>query len=189
MTGGRMSEQRDAHPAAAIDSGLGAVVMLLRYYGIGADPGQIQHRFGGVRFGVPEMLRCAKEFALRARAFSVDWLRLANIPLPAIAVPRDGNFLIVGKVGGGKVLVQSPGASKPAVMSQAEFEAVWDGRIVLMTRRAALGDLDRRFNISWFFGAIRKYRGLLSEVLLASRSQQANFVGCRHQAEFGEFRQ
>jgi subfamily B ATP-binding cassette protein HlyB/CyaB len=31
-----------------------------------------------------------------------------------------------------------------------------------------LGDLDRRFNISWFLGAIRKYRSLLSEVLLAS---------------------
>jgi len=53
-------------------------------------------------------------------------------------------------------------------MTRGEFENAWDGRIVLMTRRAALGDLGRRFNISWFLGAIRKYRSLLSEVLLAS---------------------
>ena len=53
-------------------------------------------------------------------------------------------------------------------MSRAEFEAVWDGRLVLMTGRAALGELSRRFGISWFLGAIHKYRRLLSEVLVAS---------------------
>jgi len=156
----------------SIDTGLGAVVMLLRYHGIGADPGQIQHRFGGVKFGIGEMLRCAKDFGLRARAFSTNWARLANTPFPGIAVLKDGNFMIVGKVGDGKILIQSPGSPRPAVMTQAEFEGVWDGRIVLMTRRASLGDLDRRFNVSWFLGAIRKYRSLLSEVLVASFALQ-----------------
>ena len=163
-----MSEQRESQATAAVDSGLGAVLMLLRFHGIGADAGQIRHRFGGASFGVAEVLRCAKEFGLRARVYAADWARLTNTALPGIAALKDGNFLIVGKVGDGKVLVQSPGNPKPAIMAQAEFEAVWDGHIVLMTRRAALGDLDRRFNISWFLGAIRKYRGLLSEVLLAS---------------------
>jgi subfamily B ATP-binding cassette protein HlyB/CyaB len=155
-------------PQAATDTGLAAVVMLLRYHGFGVDPGQIQHRFGGVRFGVPEMLRCAKEFGLRARAFSTKWRRLANLPFPAVAVLKDGNFLLIGKVGDGKILVQSPGTPKPLIITQAEFEQVWNGGVVLMTRRAALGDLDRRFNISWFLGAIKKYRSLLSEVLVAS---------------------
>jgi subfamily B ATP-binding cassette protein HlyB/CyaB len=163
-----MSDQRNPQAAAAVDSGLGAVVMLLRYHGIGADLGQIRHRFGGAGFGVAEILRCAREFGLRARVFATDWARLANTSLPGIAALKDGNFLILGKVGDGKVLVQMPGSPRPAVVNQAEFEDAWDGRIVLMTRRAALGDLDRRFNISWFLGAIRKYRSLLSEVLLAS---------------------
>jgi len=154
--------------ARAIDSGLGAVLMLLRFHGVGADRGQIQHQFRGVRFGVPEVLRCAKAFGLRARAFSTSWRRLADTPLPGIAVLKDGNFLIIGKVGDGKALVQSPGTPRPQIMTRAEFEAAWDGRIVLMTRRAPLGDLDRRFNLSWFLGAIKKYRSLLSEVLVAS---------------------
>jgi ABC-type bacteriocin/lantibiotic exporter with double-glycine peptidase domain len=53
-------------------------------------------------------------------------------------------------------------------MTRAEFEAGWDGRLVLMTKRAALTDLARRFDITWFLGAIHKYRRLLSEVLVAS---------------------
>src|SRR5215472_12250245 len=108
-----MSEQRDPQATAALDSGLGAVLMLLRFHGIGADAGQIQHRFGGVGFGVPEILRCAKEFGLRARVFATDWARLANTALPGIAALKDGNFLILGKVGDGKVLVQAPGSPKP----------------------------------------------------------------------------
>ncbi|MBV8168569.1 MAG: type I secretion system permease/ATPase, partial [Alphaproteobacteria bacterium] len=39
---------------------------------------------------------------------------------------------------------------------------------VLMTRRVGLVDLSRRFDITWFLGAIHKYRRLLGEVLVAS---------------------
>jgi subfamily B ATP-binding cassette protein HlyB/CyaB len=53
-------------------------------------------------------------------------------------------------------------------MSKAEFEAAWSGSVILMSRRASLTDLTRRFGIGWFLGAIHKYRKLLSEVLLAS---------------------
>src|SRR3974377_828929 len=54
------------------------------------------------------------------------------------------------------------------MVTRDQFEAIWDGRLVLMTRRASLTDLSRRFDITWFFGAIHKYRRLLGEVLVAS---------------------
>lgn len=53
-------------------------------------------------------------------------------------------------------------------MSRQEFEAVWDGQLVLMAARAGLVELSRRFGVSWFLGAIHKYRYLLGEVLVAS---------------------
>ena len=53
-------------------------------------------------------------------------------------------------------------------MTQAEFEEACDGRVVLMTRRAGLVDLSRRFDITWFLGAIHKYRHQLGEVVVAS---------------------
>jgi ATP-binding cassette, subfamily B, bacterial HlyB/CyaB len=152
---------------ASPNSGLAALVLLLRFHGIGADPAQIRHRFGE-RFGVSEMLRCAKEFGLKARGYQSNWHRLVKTPLPGIAALRDGSFLLLGKASEDQVLVQNPLSPQPALMSRAEFEAVWDGRIVLMTGRAALGELSRRFGISWFLGAIHKYRRLLSEVLVAS---------------------
>jgi subfamily B ATP-binding cassette protein HlyB/CyaB len=88
--------------------------------------------------------------------------------LPAIAALKDGGFLLLGKAAGDRVLVQRPSAPRPEVLSSAEFEAVWNGRLVLMARRASLSNLARRFDISWFFGAVQKYRHLLGEVLVAS---------------------
>ena len=39
------------------DPGLVALVMLVRFHGLGADPEQIRHRFGASAIGIPEMLR------------------------------------------------------------------------------------------------------------------------------------
>jgi subfamily B ATP-binding cassette protein HlyB/CyaB len=149
-------------------SGLGALVLLLRIHGIGAEPGQISHRCGTATIGVTEMLRCAKELGLKARASTTKWDRLGATPLPGIAALRDGRFLILGKAAEDKVLIQHPSSSKPEAMTRAEFEAIWDGRLVLMARRVTLSDLSRRFDITWFLGAIQKYRHLLGEVLFAS---------------------
>jgi ATP-binding cassette, subfamily B, bacterial HlyB/CyaB len=154
-----------ARPA---DPGLDALVALLHFQGIAADAGQIRHRLGTDKIGAPEMLRCAKDLGLKARAYRTDWSRLAKTPLPAIAALRDGGFMVVAKAAEDKVLVQSPRASRPALMTRDELLAVWDGGLILMTRRAGLSDITRRFDITWFLGAIHKYRYLLSEVLLAS---------------------
>jgi subfamily B ATP-binding cassette protein HlyB/CyaB len=150
------------------DPGLAVLVMLLRFHDIGADPNQTRHQFGGVPIGVQEMLRCAKEFGLRARTRAVTWDRLKATPLPAIAALRDGGFLLLGKAGDDKILVQAPGSPRPHLMTKAEFEEACDGRVVLMTRRAGLVDLSRRFDITWFLGAIHKYGHQLGEVVVAS---------------------
>ena len=152
---------------APAESGLAALVLLLRLQGVGADSEQIRHHFGD-NLGVAEMLRCAKQFGLKARVYHSRWQRLTNTPLPGIAVLRDGGFLLLGKASEDQILVQNPSFPRPMLMSRAEFEAVWDGRLVLMTRRVGLTDLSRRFDIGWFIGAIHKYRYLLGEVLAAS---------------------
>jgi subfamily B ATP-binding cassette protein HlyB/CyaB len=150
------------------ESGLDCLVLLLRFHGVAVDPAQIGHRFGGGPIKVTEMLRCAKELKLKARAVVVDWPRLAKLSLPAIAECKDGGFLILGKVGEQGALVQNPGVGRPQLLPREEFEALWTGRLVLMTRRATLGDLARKFDITWFLQAMGKYRRLLGEVLVAS---------------------
>jgi len=150
------------------DPGLFALVMLLRAHGIAAEQAQLSHRLGSPTIGVVEMLRCAREFGLKARAVRTKWKHLAQTPLPAIAALKDGGFLLLGLAGESKVIVQRASAPRPEVLSRVEFEALWNGRLVLMARRALLSDLARRFDITWFVGAMRKYRQLLAEVLVAS---------------------
>ena len=142
--------------------------MLLRFKGLSVDPGQIRHQLGTDAIGVPEMLRCANQLGLKARESRTRWDRLPRTPLPGIAVSRDGGFLLLGRASEDKILVRVPDQPRPQLMTRAELEAVWEGRLVLMTRRAKLADLSRRFDVTWFLGAVHKYRGLLSEVLLAS---------------------
>src|ERR1700744_507603 len=89
------------------DPGLTALVMMLRFHGIGADPAQIRHQCGTAAIGAADMVRCAKEFNLKARRLKTDWARLVNTPLRAVAVLKEGGFLLLGKVGDGKVVVQS----------------------------------------------------------------------------------
>ena len=166
---GNSEDDPIAEEEARIDeSGLGALVLLLNFHGIGADAAQIKHRLGVARVGVVDMLRCAKQLGLKASGRATRWDRLATTPLPGIAPLRDGGFLILGKVGDDQVLVQHPASPQPETMTRREFEAIWDGRLVLMARRSALTELNRRFDITWFLGAIHKYRRLLVEVLAAS---------------------
>ncbi|MGY3697612.1 subfamily B ATP-binding cassette protein HlyB/CyaB [Bradyrhizobium sp. USDA 3240] len=150
-----------------VDQGLEALVTLLHLQGVAADAGQIAHRLGTDKIGAAEMIRCAKGLGLKARACRTDWSRLGSTPLPAIAALRDGGFMLVAKAAEGKVLVQAP-AARPALMTRDELVSIWDGQLILMTRRAGLSDITRRFDIVWFMGAIHKYRHLLGEVLVAS---------------------
>ena len=161
-----MSTETDSPRPA--DPGLAALVTLLHLKGVAADAGQIKHRLGTDQIGTSEMLRCAKDLGLKARAYRTDWSRLARTPLPAIAVLRDGGFLVIAKAAEDKVLVQSSEALRPVLMTRDELLAIWGGGLILMTRRTGLSDITRRFDITWFLGAIHKYRHLLGEVLAAS---------------------
>jgi subfamily B ATP-binding cassette protein HlyB/CyaB len=75
---------------------------------------------------------------------------------------------LLGRVGEDRAIVQLPREARPRSMSRAEFEATWDGLLILMTRRVGLLDMSRRFDITWFLGAIQKYRYALGRVLVAS---------------------
>jgi subfamily B ATP-binding cassette protein HlyB/CyaB len=147
--------------------GIKAFLLLLRFHGVAADQGQLRHQFGE-NFGVSEMLRAAKAFGLKARAIVRDWDHLAHTALPGIASAKDGSFFVLAKVVDNTALIQRPEATQPQLVSRAEFETLWDGRLILMARRAGLGDLARRFDITWFLQAMHKYRRLLGEVLVAS---------------------
>lgn len=151
-----------------VDSGLVSLTMLLQFLGIAADQEQIRHRAGATRFSSTEILRCAKQLGLKARRVEKNWNHLDRMTLPAIIECLDGTFAILAKVDKDRALIQHPMAGRPELLSRTHFEALWSGGLILMTRRASLSELTRRFDITWFLQAMHKYRGLFAEVFVAS---------------------
>jgi len=73
-------------------SGLAALVLLLRFHGVGGDPEQIRHRFGH-EIGVGEMRRCGRveQFVARSIVDDTDHassLRSGTPPARAVSSPR-----------------------------------------------------------------------------------------------------
>ena len=154
---------------ACTDDAAWSLALALHLLGIVADPARIQHETGKSEpLDEDDLLRAAKRFPVKAKAVSSSIRRLAKTPLPALALLRSGAFVVIGKVTDDHVLIQGRDDPSPRLLGYADFEAAWNGRIVLLSKRAALSDTGRRFDLSWFWGALHKYRGVLAEVLLAS---------------------
>ena len=117
--------------------------VLLRLLNIDVTSDQLRERVGDRPAGVPDIVRCAKELGLKARALSADWDRLAEAPLPGIVALHGGGFLLLGKINYEKAIVLAPNASQPTAMTRAAFEALWDGRLILLAKRGPLGKLWR----------------------------------------------
>ena len=150
------------------DAGAGALAFALQMLGLPADPAEITHQSGKRALDETDLLRAARRFAVKARAHASRFEHLATTPLPALAALKDGGWLVLGRVGEDKVLVLDPRSARPELLVRADFTERWTGRLILLTRRAALGDPARRFGIGWFVGAVKKYRAALGEVLVAS---------------------
>jgi hemolysin D len=133
-----MEETAEANAEGPIeDPGLLVLDLLLRLIGAGAEFEQLRRDIVSP-VSAKEMVRCARKAGFAARCSTLAWTRLAGGPLPAIAVLRNGSFLLLGKVTGDTAIVLAPHAERPSLMTRAQFEAVWDGRIVSVKKRGAL---------------------------------------------------
>jgi ATP-binding cassette, subfamily B, bacterial HlyB/CyaB len=156
--------------AIAPDTGAACLVLLLRFFGMPGDAAQLRHEFAesGKTLGADTLVRAARRLGLRARSIKSGWDRFGKIQLPAIAEGADGGFFILAAVEGDKALVQDPGVGRPETLTQAEFEARWSGRLVLVTRRHSVLGKGGKFDISWFIPVLSRYRRIFGEVLIAS---------------------
>ncbi len=144
--------------------------MLARFYGIAVDIDQLRHEFAepGKPLTETELLLAAKHLGLKAGAVDTDWSHLGATPLPAIALQKNGSYVLLARADADNVLIQDPAGPRPLVVARDVFEAAWSGRLILLTKRANLNAEDRKFDFTWFIPAIVKHRKLLGEVLLAS---------------------
>ena len=123
-----------------LDTGLASLVLISRFYGLPADADQLRHRFCAPEkpFSTSDILLAAKQLGLKAREVSSSYARLAKTSLPAIAQHKDGHYFVLAKLDADKVLIQDPLESRPLALPRAIFEEAWSGKLILITRRAAL---------------------------------------------------
>ena len=156
--------------AAHIEGDPGAISLafVLQLLGLPADPAQILHQSGKTRLNDDDLLRAARRFPVKARLIQSDIGRLAKSPLPLLASMRGGSWWVIGQVSADRVIAKDHSTATPQAVPLDVFAENWTGRVILLTRRAALNDPYRRFDIGWFVAAVRKYRSPLSEVAVAS---------------------
>jgi hemolysin D len=118
------------------DPGFFVLEILLRLLGVGTDPGQLRQAVGHQPVGVDEIVNYARSTGLAARCLKSNWAQLSNHPLPGIAVLRNGSFLVLGRVTDKMAVVLAPRAARPVLMTRSDFEALWDGRLILMKKRS-----------------------------------------------------
>jgi subfamily B ATP-binding cassette protein HlyB/CyaB len=148
---------------------LSCLATLFRFHGLAMGAEALGREFAGVQdIGADDIVRIARRQDLKARRTRSSFDRLAAAPLPALAGSPDGSFFIVGRCTDDKVLVHRGTGGAAEVLAKDAFEAIWDGTLVFIARRATLSDFGRQFGISWFMRAIYKYRNILSQVLIAS---------------------
>ncbi|MET3433535.1 subfamily B ATP-binding cassette protein HlyB/CyaB [Herbaspirillum seropedicae] len=153
------------------DSGLLCLLMMAKLHGIPVDPHQLQHQYGREPFTIETIQLAARKLGLMARCVQQDRTRLDRAPLPAVAVDKMGQFLLVGKIDKSqpvwRILVQRPG-QRPAVMLRPDFEHCWNGQLIFMTSKASFAGAMSKFDFTWFIPAVVKYRKTLGEILLIS---------------------
>src|SRR5262245_53467466 len=140
-------QSRDASIGSAlpeIDTGLLSLLILARFLGVPADGDQLRHQFSesGRALSDTDLLRGAKHLGLKAGLVRPDWSCLAALPLPAIARRKDGRYLVLAKIEGEKALVQDPLEGRSLVLTNTDFQTIWSGHLILLTKRQNLSPQD-----------------------------------------------
>ncbi|WP_174291054.1 ABC transporter transmembrane domain-containing protein [Sphingomonas bacterium] len=151
-----------------LDTAAAALAFLMRLLGIPAEAAELLHQSGKPSLDENDLIRASRQFPVKARLITSDHQRLATTPTPALARLKTGAWVILGGVNDRKALIQDPRRSQADAMDLAEFLALWDRRLLLVSRRAGAGEINARFGIGWFVAAMRKYRRPITEVMIAS---------------------
>ena len=164
-----MTQSLSARMTAPSYDGAWALALTLQVLGLTADHSQIAHEAGlSGPFTELSLIRAARQFSVKVKGIKTSKERLSATPYPAIAIMKNGEFLVIGQTSPEGILSQGAFDGRPMLRAWSDFEENWSGRLILISRRAKLAELHRRFDISWFIGAVHKYRKVFYEVLIAS---------------------
>jgi subfamily B ATP-binding cassette protein HlyB/CyaB len=153
-----------------LDTALECLVTAAHMLGISVEREQLRRAYVVSPEGMDALtlLRAAKELSLKARLTRPTQDVFSSLPLPAIALLKNGKFAVVAKTDGERVAIIDPCQPRPFTVTVAKFFEVWSGEIVLLARHYKLKEQVRSFGVSWFFPVVSRYKRFFLQVLFMS---------------------
>lgn len=171
-----------------------STIPLLQLYcqlqGLQLENSQLQHRFAefdkeglAAPLGLGQVVQALHTLGFEARLKRGKRSALANAALPALMPTQTGGLMLVGKLDegnagapAGAAIVQIAGDTEPKQVTLSEFDQLFTGEWIDAERSAALDERNQtdsaagnvKFGVAWFWHTLKKYRGLMGEILLAS---------------------
>lgn len=170
-----------------MQSTLQLIGLFAKLHHLHLDAAQLTHQFGGYsqaeavpRVATGGMLQILQQLGFDTKLRTGAVKAIAEVALPALMPTREGGWMLVGRIDtaspAGAVVLQLAGDSSPRQVTLAEFEALFAGEWIVARQveavpGAAAGQAANdagQFGVAWFWQSLKKYKGLMAEVLLAS---------------------
>lgn len=176
--------------ALGVTANFNLLAVYAQLSGLSVDPKQLVRELGvDSNMSAGQWVQALQTLGFETRFHAVDesgndakvLKQLAKVNLPALALDGSDNLLIVGKLDGQisediSITLQRSGALTPAVMNAKAFFALGCTGIITAKRAAIrtaqsstdIGHELQKFGFGWFWNSLKNYKGLMSEILLAS---------------------
>lgn len=157
-----------------LDTALICLVRIAHILGIPADMGQLKRAyvFSDEGMDAVSLIRAAKELGLKASQMHWNLADLSRVPMPAIAVLENGNFILILGINGNKITFSDPYYPQPLTIELEQFSKAWAHELILVARRFTLEKEEKKFGFNWFIPAIFRYKRFLLDVLVVSLALQ-----------------
>jgi subfamily B ATP-binding cassette protein HlyB/CyaB len=151
-----------------VDAGAVALAACLKLRGRAITIDELKRMAGGPAILSPsDMVVAAGKAGFKAKIRKTGFERLSRLPMPLIAMTRDGGFLLVAQVAGDRLVVRDPLAPDLTELSAEAFQARWSGHVILVAP-SRWEEATSQFSLAWFLPRLLKHRLLLSEVLASA---------------------
>ncbi len=156
---------------SSANSAAACLTMVAQYLEISVKLEWMQRQVRSQR--AKQVVEAAEKLGLVLRRLQVSWDDLQKLSFPALLLwgnSEQANWVVAYARKGNNLIVANP--QNPdftcETVSREELGKFWDGYLwqVEQTQK------QEKFNLSWFLPAVWQYKGLLSEVLLASFTLQ-----------------
>lgn len=161
--------QEPAEAECEIDTGLICLVSAAKILGIPTETDQIRRAYVIEKMNTITILRGLKDLKIKTRLIKTDVERISRLPLPAIAILKDGTYVVLTKTDGKTVSIIDPLYSRPFTVPYEKLFENWDGDLILVSKRYEIKAItNKKFGLTWLLPELAKYKRFFGESIVIS---------------------